>query len=106
MRSGSIHWFRLNLKRHPTIMTALHILEDYQAEVICGGDGGYTPRTPSISYYMKSYDLTKITNKVSYNQVNSLQNNVGATILTKGAVLAASITSTQLNSIGGGGGLI
>jgi len=87
-------------------MTALHILDDYQAEVICGGDGGYTPRTPSISYSMKSYDLTKITNKVSYDQVNSLQNNVGATILTKGAVLAASITSTQLNSIGGGGGLI
>jgi len=84
-------------------MTALHILEDYQAEVICGG---YTSRTPSISYSMKSYDLTKITNKVSYDQVNSLQNNVGATILTKGAVLAASITSTQLNSIGGGGGLI
>jgi len=103
MRSGSIHWFRLNLKRHPTIMTALHLLEDYQAEVICGG---YNPPTPSISYSMKSFDLTKITNKVSYDQVNSLQNNVGATILTKGAVLAASITATQLNSIGGGGGLI
>jgi len=43
---------------------------------------------------------------VSYDQVNSLQNNVGATILTKGAVLAASITATQLNSIGGGGALV
>ena len=88
-------------------MTALHLLEDYQAEVICGGYNPPTPfPTPSISYSMKSFDLTKITNKVSYDQVNSLQNNVGATILTKGAVLAASITATQLNSIGGGGGLI
>jgi len=76
-------------------MTALHILEDHQAEVICGG------YLPSVKF-----DLTKITTKVSYDQVNSLQNNVGAKIMTKGAVLAASITSTQLNSIGGGGGLI
>ena len=74
-------------------MTALHILEDHQAEMVCGG-------------YGPSFDLTKIITKVSYDQVNSLQNNVGATLLTKGAVLAASITATQLNSIGGGAGLV
>jgi len=84
-------------------MTSLHILDDQFSEVICGG---FSDPTPSFSYSFKSFDLTKITNKVSYNQVNSLQNNVGATFLTKGAVLAASITATQLNSIGGGGGLI
>ena len=84
------------------IMTALCILEDAHAEVISGGSS----RTPSFSYSIRSYDLTKINSKVSYDQVNSLQNNVGATILTKGAVLAASITATQLNSIGGGGALV
>ena len=83
-------------------MTALCILDDVHAEVISGGFS----RVPSFSYSVRSFDLTKITSTVKQSQVNSLQNNVGATILTKGAVLAASITSTQLNSIGGGGGLV
>ena len=84
------------------IMTALCILDDVHAEVISGGNG----LVPSVRTSIRTFDLTKITSKVSYDQVNSLQNNVGATILTRGAVLAASITATQLNSIGGGGGLL
>ena len=71
-------------------MTELHILEDHQAEAICGG----------LTIIPVSIDFTKTITKVSYDLDNKATFNVGAKVLTKGAILAASINNTQVNMVG------